>query len=180
MYLTFLDHLLEMRKYQTRQEITSALQACDSGSILLDEDVDYAQEFYGLIFHLGFSNNRKLGIGICNQDHGWLPSLLLRPETSTIFLGFNNKAVGIQLPEGSILFTYAVEGLFVRFIPIYHLDMLLIQDEIGIAVIDFYGHEKWCFYQDIVIDLQILENQIILKFLDAPPVMLDIFSGRRI
>ncbi len=55
--------------------------------------------------------------------------------------------------------------------------MLLVQHEIGVVALTAEGQMIWDFSKDIITNTAIVEDQLHIDFMDAPPVRLNLSNG---
>ncbi|MBC6421977.1 MAG: hypothetical protein GDA43_12595 [Hormoscilla sp. SP5CHS1] len=92
MLVTFGKNVVEIQYWETKSELMCCLSQCDLGSILLGEDADTVrgrpekseQKLYSALVHFQWLGIHYFGVGICAEDHGLSPHMLLLPESDML------------------------------------------------------------------------------------------------
>jgi len=155
------------------------LSQCDLGSILLSEDADSEQKFYSALVHFQWLGIHYFGVGICAEDRGLSPHMLLLPESDMLLLGFNREVSGVSVKKRKIDFRIELDYLFSCFWQLKDCGLILCFHEIGVVAIGVDGREWWRYSQDIIEDAVVAGDKLQIKFLDKSWVCLDILSGAK-
>lgn len=177
MQVTFGNNTITLQVWETKSEMLSYLSKCEAGSLLLGEDADQEMHFYSATVRLGQAGVNCFGIGICSEGHGLTPHLLLQPDAEVMVFGFNQEVVGINVKERKINFKIPLVSLFYNFLTLNQRQLILVIHEIGVVAITEEGKEIWRYDKDIINDWVIEDDKLHLKFMDAPPVSIEISSG---
>jgi len=177
MQVTFGNNTITLQVWETKSEMLSYLSKCEAGSLILGEDADQEIHFYSAIVSLGWAEVNRFGVGICAEGHGLIPHLLLQPDAEVIIFGFNREVVGINVEDGKINFKIPLDSLFYNFLALNQWQLTLVIHEIGVVAITEEGKEIWRYDKDIIRDWVIEDDKLHLKFIDAPPVSIQILSG---
>ena len=177
MYLTFLDHYIQLGNWPTRKALIDFLSTCGAGSILLGENSEHQVEFFSVEVKLGPDNTQSFGIGILSEGHGLKPNLFLLPRYSMLIFGYNQDVIGILIPDGNIRFSRQLDSLFYEFIPVAHKNIFLVVQEIGICALNFDGTQKWQYIKDVVTGTNLKEDTVMVNFMDGQTVRLDLATG---
>ncbi len=177
MRISFGEHSVVLRSWETKDEMIGFLEKCDAGSILLGEDEELPVDFYSVAVHLGAIKLHRFGVGICSEGHGLTPQLLLQPTKNELIIGLNDEVVGVNVIEKTVDFKIGLDSLFYDFLPLDEYQTILVFHEIGVVVITEDGQEIWHYSKDIVEDYFVEKEWLHLKFMDAGMVKLDLSSG---
>jgi hypothetical protein len=178
LYWTFGERTLKPKVCNSKSELKQFLSQCGGGSILLGEGAEFQREFYAVTAALDCDGQEPFGIGICSEGHGLGPHVLLQPDDSLVWFGFNSEAVAIDLARRKIAFSLPLDSLFHRFVPLKNAGTVLIFHEIGLVSVSEKGKELWRYSNDIITKCQIKGNEIALEFMDSSAVFLEISTGR--
>ena len=180
MLVSFAQHTIELKSWETSQGMIEFLQGCDAGSpLFLGEDSAQENSFYSAVVNLDWNRAsvQRFGIGIYSGDHGLKPHLLLQPDGQTLVLGFNNEAVGVSINDKRELFRISLDSLFRSFVLLSQKKIILVFHEIGVVAIAIEGQELWRYDKDIITECRIEGESLQLKFMDSPSVNLNIPTG---
>jgi hypothetical protein len=178
MHIAFGHHTVKLRVWPSEQEMRDHVLACKSGSLILGEDSIQYHGFYSIEFHLGISGLSSFGIGLISEGHGLVPHLLLSPKKSEVLVGFNNKAICVNIIKKCIAFSIELESLFRCFVHFFDRESILIFHEFGLVSISESGHIQWSYAKDIIVGCIIEEASLKLHFLDEPSVTLNVSTGK--
>ncbi|MGK7902899.1 MAG: hypothetical protein AB4352_16115 [Hormoscilla sp.] len=179
MFVTFGEQVVEIKSWKSKSELMCCLSQWDLGSILLGEDADSEQKFYSALVHFQWLGIHYFGVGICSEDYGLSPHLLLLPESDILLLGFNRELSGVSIKKRKIDFRIELYYLFSCFWQVKDCGLILCFHEIGVVAIGVDGRERWRYSQDIVEDAVVAGDKLQIKFMDESSVCLDIFSGAK-
>jgi hypothetical protein len=175
MYLSYGKHYIAHSSYDTYDEMSFVLSKCEAGSLILGESAEQPTVFYSVISHLGWNGRERFGLGICSQEFGLKPHLLLKPKCSQLLLGFNNEVVAVSITDRQIHFQVQLDALFHSF---FDLDKtLLVFHEIGVIALDEKGKTCWEYEEDVIEHFEISQNNLRLRFMDAAPVNINLQTG---
>ena len=180
MLISFAEQTFKLNAWGTKRELAYTLANCDAGSMTLGEDIEEPHKFYSVIAYLEWpkTDAGHFGIGICSEDHGLVPHLLLQPRTDLVVCGFNSEAVGIDIKSTKTNFRILLDSLFSSFVSLTRQKVILIFHEIGVVAITQDGKELWRYSQDVIVDYKIREDSLELNFMDSPPLTLDLGNGK--
>lgn len=179
MLVTFGENIVENQSWGTKSELMRCLEKCNLGSILLGEYADSEQNFYSALVHFQWLGIHYFGIGICSEDNGLSPHMLLLPESDIILLGFNREVSAIDVKKRGIAFRIELYYLFSCFWQIKEHGLILCFHEIGVVAIGVDGRERWRYSQDIIEDAVVAGDKLQIEFMDKSSVCLDILSGAK-
>ncbi len=175
MYLSYGKHYIALSSYDTHHEMMTVLSKCEAGSLILGESAEQPTVFYSVISYLGWNGRDRFGLGICSEESGLKPHLLLKPKRSQLLLGFNNEVVAVGIDERQIHFQVRLDSLFHSF---FDLDKtLLVFHEIGLIALDEKGKKCWEYEEDVIEHFEISQNNLSLRFMDAAPVNINLQTG---
>ncbi len=175
MYLSYGKHYIAHSSYDTYDEMIFVLSKCEAGSLILGESAEQPTVFYSVISYLGWNGRDRFGLGICSEESGLKPHLLLKPKRSQLLLGFNNEVVAVGIDERQIHFQVRLDSLFHSF---FDLDKtLLVFHEIGLIALDEKGKKCWEYEEDVIEHFEISQDNLSLRFMDAPPVNINLQTG---
>jgi hypothetical protein len=117
-------------------------------------------------------------IAILSQGHGATPHVFPLPETDTILLGFDRKAVGIDIPSRHQLFEYELETLSHTFLYSPSTGVVLAIHEIGVLALSKKGQPLWKFARDIITEAVMSPDSLRLSFMDSPSAVLRLQDGK--
>ncbi len=177
MCLSFGTHAVELKSWETKSEMLQFLAKCDSGSLLLGEDAEQEMQFLSALVSLEWSGMHHFGIGICSEGHGLSPHLLLLPNSDILLFGFNNEVSAVSIKTREVAFRIKLDSLFYSFLYMRERGVILAVYEIGVMAITESGRKLWKYEKDIIMDAYVESDNLQLKFMDDPPVNLNISSG---
>jgi hypothetical protein len=172
MYLSYGKHYIEIKSLESKNEMMNVLSKCEAGHLILGESAEQQTAFYLVTIHLGFHYRHRFGIGICSEEYGLKPHLLLQPELSKLLLGFNHEVVAVGVEDKNIHFRILLDSLFHSFLALE--PYILIFHEIGVHALDNRGKKIWEYEADVIEDFEIIGDHLNLTFMDAPPVSLNL------
>lgn len=178
MNINFGDNFIALSKFQTKNELLVILNKCNSGNILLGKEARQEIAFYALKIFFGSQSKNTFGIGIISEGHGLTPQVLILASKQQIFFGFNQEVVLIDCDNKKIIYEYALNSLFYKFIYLPNLELILILHEIGLVALRENGSKIWEFDKDIVEDYEIINDKINLKFMDSDSIQLSLITGK--
>jgi hypothetical protein len=152
----------------------NVLSKYEGGHLILGESAEQQTAFYLVTIHLGWNGRHRFGIGLCSEEYGLKPHLLLQPELSQLLLGFNHEVVAVGVKDRNIHFRILLDSLFHSFLALEQC--ILIFHEIGVNALDNRGQAIWEYEADVIEDFEIIGNHLNLTFMDAPPVSLNLHS----
>ncbi|HEY9704523.1 MAG TPA: hypothetical protein V6C58_18915 [Allocoleopsis sp.] len=177
MFVTFTNHLIEIKEYQNYTEMYQSLERCDLGHLILgEENTDYDQ-FYVAMIRLQTSGLHEFGIGICAESYGLKPHFLMLQKLNIILFGFNHQVVGVNIKKREIAFKINLHSLFYYFLPIVEKQIILIVQELDILAISEEGKELWHYGKDVITETSINGENIQINFMDENSASLNIISG---
>jgi len=174
MYLSCGKHYIEIQSLEGKSEMMNVLSKYEGGQLVLGEDAEQQTTFYIVTIHLGWDGRHRFGIGVCSEEYGLKPHLLLQPELSQLLLGFNHEVVAVGMENRNINFRILLDSLFHSFLAFQ--SYILIFHEIGVNALDNRGKEIWEYEADVIENFEIIGNHLNLTFMDAPPVSLNLQS----
>jgi len=137
------------------------------------------QKLYSALVHFQWLGIHYFGVGICAEDHGLSPHMLLLPESDMLLLGFNREVSGVSVKKRKIDFRIELDYLFSCFLQLKDCGLILCFHEIGVVAIGVDGREWWRYSQDIIEDALVAGDKLQIKFMDKSWVCLDILSGAK-
>ena len=146
----------------------------EGGHLILGESAEQQTAFFLVTVHLGWNGRHRFGIGICSEGYGLKPHLLLQPELSQFLLGFNHEVVAVGVEDRCIRSRILLDSLFHSFLALKQ--GLLIFHEIGLLALDNQSQKIWEYEADVIEDFEIIGDHLKLRFMDAPPVSLNLQS----
>ncbi len=173
MYLSYGKHYIEIQSLESKSEMMNVLSKYEGDHLILGESAEQQTAFLVTI-HLGWNGRHRFGIGICSEEYGLKPHLLLQPELSQLLLGFNHEVVAVGVEDRNIHFRILLDSLFHSFLALEQC--ILIFHEIGVNALDNRGQTIWEYEADVIEDFEIIGNHLNLTFMDAPPVSLNLHS----
>ncbi|NES81591.1 MAG: hypothetical protein F6K10_09375 [Moorea sp. SIO2B7] len=177
MFLTFTNHIIELKEYASHTEMEQSLKQWDLGSIILGEEIDIPEQFYAAMIQPQTAGLHYFGIGICAEGYGLKPHFLLLPQSNIILFGFNNQVVGINVNQREIAFKIKLNSLFYYFLQILEKQIILIVQELDIVAINEHGKELWRYGKDVSTDTCLNGENIQLNFMNESRACLNILSG---
>jgi hypothetical protein len=180
MFLTFTNHVIELKEYPSQAEMEQALKQCDLDSIILGEEIDIPDQFYTAIIQPQTAGLHYFGVGICAEGYGLKPHFLPLPQSNIILFGFNNQVVGINVNKREIAFKINLNSLFYYFLPIPEKQIILIVQELDIVAINEDGKELWRYGKDVITETSINGENVQLNFMDESAACLNVISGELI
>ena len=117
-------------------------------------------------------------IAVLSGGHGAVPHLFPLPETDTILLGFDRRAVGIDILARKQLFEHELEALSHSFLYSPSTGIVLAVHEIGVLALSRKGEPLWNFGRDIITEVVISEDSLRLSFMDSPSIVLRLKDGK--
>jgi hypothetical protein len=135
-----------------------------------------AVEFYTVTLYLGARGDR-FGIGICAEGHGLIPQMLLLVEEEKLVFGFSFEIAVFSLANRSIEFRAELPAAFCSFVHLPSKSLILVIHEIGVMALSHSNQCLWQYEQDIITDYQLINNKIIISFMDSPTVAIDLRTG---
>lgn len=177
MQLSFLGHCIELSSYDTKEWLAAALNACPVGHLWLGENPDEEVGFYLARILLDCTSHRSFGIGICSQGHGLVPTMLLWREARAVVIGFNSELVAVEIPSCAVKFRQGLGSYFYSFVEHGDPKPLIVQHEIGLLALSVDGEVLWQFSQDVITGIRVDGPHLHLRFMDSPPVVLELAAG---
>jgi len=174
MYLSYGKHYIEIQSYESKTEMMNVLSKCEGGRLILGESAEQQTFFYLIKIHLGWNGKLLFGIGICSEEYGLKPHLLLKPQDSELLLGFNNEVVAVGVEDRKIHFRILLDSLFHAFLTLEKPKHILVFHEIGLLALDNTGQKLWEYEEDVIEDFDIIEDCLNIKFMDASPISLNL------
>jgi hypothetical protein len=145
----------------------NVLSKYEGGHLILGESAEQQTAFYLVTIHLGWNGRHRFGIGLCSEEYGLKPHLLLQPELSQLLLGFNHEVVAVGVKDRNIHFRILLDSLFHSFLALEQC--ILIFHEIGVNALDNRGQAIWEYEADVIEDFEIIGNHLNLTFMAAHP-----------
>lgn len=173
MRLSFGEHTLELKKWDSENEMRAALSGMD-GCVILG---DNAREVYSTEVRIGFGGASRLGIGLLSWGLGIHPHVRPLPGRSELLFGLNREAVCVSIETKSVRFRVPLDSPFRCFLSAPGHGLTLIFHEIGVLGVDERGGTKWEYSRDVIDDCRIRDACLELDFLDAPSVRLSLIDG---
>lgn len=176
MYLSYGKHYIEFQSYESKTEMMNVLSKCEGSHLILGENAEQQTIFYLVKIHLGWNGRQIFGIGICSEEYGLKPHLLLKPEVSQLLLGFNNEVVAVGVEDRKVHFRILLDSLFHAFLALEKPKHILVFHEIGLIALDHSGQKLWEYEEDVIEDFDIIGDNLNLKFMDTSPISLNLQS----
>jgi hypothetical protein len=173
-HITLASNYFAIKSYETKSEMSSYLNFCDLGSILLGEDAQQSIHFYTLTIYEGSSDNR-FGVGVISDSTGSVPHVLALPSNKEILIGFNKRIAVVDFAKRIVKYQFCLDSSFFRFI---HLkNIVLVFHEIGVIALNESCNEIWRYDGDIIEDYEIENEDITLRMMDNQTVKITVSSG---
>ncbi|SRR6266496_1498543 len=188
MHISFAWHTIEIQHWTTVKELLEFLDTCNSGRLLLGENVEQEVDFFSVVVNLKNieyaeliqPQHNRFGLGICSQVLGLKPHLLPLPDLRLLVLGFNSETIFFSVSDLEVVSKISLGySPFHSFLHVDHLGVILAFHEIGVVALLENGSEVWRYEKDIIVDFSVDANKLNLKFMDSPPITLDLLSGSR-
>lgn len=158
----------------TERELRQRLAGLDvSASLLLEDPSAYPAAYYLLRVEQGGSS---LAVGVAGQLHGPRPQVHV-VDSEHLLIGYGSEVVKLLLPKGEMLWQVELGSLFRELIELPALNQLLVIHEIGALCLTPEGEVLWRFDKALVEHYAIKRESLILRFVDAPGVRLDLRTG---
>jgi hypothetical protein len=167
-----------VESWPDKSELVNLIADCEIGGIILDEDVEEPARYYSVTISFGWSGFPRYCIGLCCEEYGVSPGLLLDASRGIIFIGLNQRVIHFEVGSRKILGSISLDSVFHRFIRLDPLNVILVFHEIGVAALGTNGNEIWRHSADLIEDVSLSADEIRLEFMDIEPVLIDLRSGR--
>ncbi|MCI0622311.1 MAG: hypothetical protein L0387_11705 [Acidobacteria bacterium] len=180
MRVSFAGSSVELRSWESKDDLRHHLNQCAGGSLLIGESREQERSFYSAKLRTEFLSEKsnEFSIGVCSEGHGLVPHLLLLPESNLLLFGVNSEVVGIDTTKRRISFRIHFESLFRCLIHLKPQALILAFHEIGVNALGEDGKNLWNYSKDVLVGGDVKGNVLKLRFMDSDPVRLDLLSGR--
>jgi len=186
MLIAIEGHALELQTWGDKSAMLQFVHGSDGGGLILGDDSEQELEFYSASVHFNYAAQTETSqetpitswvIGLISEGHGVKPQLIALPDRTLVF-GLNHEVIGIGLESRKIVFRHRFDTLFHALFYLSRYSTLIVRNEIGIVALDEIGQELWRYEKDVVTNCIIDESHLELHFMDTPPVVLDLKTGR--
>ncbi len=116
MLLNLGNSVIDIKEFNSDNQLNECLQKCDLGQIKLGDETDNASKFYAAIIRLQTVELHYFGIGICSEGYGLTPHILMLPNSHLMLCGFNSEVVAININEQKI-------ALKIHFFIIFYINL---------------------------------------------------------
>lgn len=162
------------QRLSSQRELRQALSRLDHATtVLLGEANLFAGEYDLLQIAQG---NSTLAVGLCHEGQGLEPQVHLL-DREHLLLGFNREVVKLQVPDGAVVWQLHLGALFWQLVEFEWLDRLLVIHELGALCLTPEGEECWRYDKDLLEQFAIKKESLVLRFVKAPGVRLDLRTG---
>lgn len=184
MVVSFLESNIELRTWESKEDLTRYLGEYKGGSLLIKEPSEHERKFYSATLRPDYLGKKgeAFGIGVCSEGHGPLPQLLPLPEKRLLLFGVDNDLVSFDTDMRHVAFRLRLDisCIFRSFVQLKRHAVILVFHELGVTALSEDCQKLWDYSKDVLVDAELDGRQLKLQFMDAEPVALDIRNGRAI
>lgn len=179
MQLSFSEHVLQLRRWDSRAEMERYLGNSSERYVLIGENAEHEEHFHSILVYYSGRINPAWGVGVISMGLGIPPTLLLLPP-DILVLGNDQEAVALNVTEQREAFRFVFDTPFRAFIHLPDYELLLIFNEIGVVAVRLNGQQLWLYEKDIITDCSIDDGKLSLSFMDSPSAVLELQTGNQL